>query len=73
VNKNIDNFLGGKMVIKDREVMTVEQAADYLQVHENTVYKAIKDKKLQASKVGRHYRIQKSDIIKYLEKLKNDE
>lgn len=48
------------------EILTVAQAATYLQVSEKTVLKWIKNDKLIASQVGRIYRIRLSDINAYL-------
>ncbi len=45
-----------------REVLTPEQAADYLQVNKETVYRYIRSGKLAASKFGRTYRIPKRSI-----------
>lgn len=48
------------------EILTVSQAATYLQVSDKTVLKLIKNDKLIASQVGRIYRIRLSDINAYL-------
>jgi len=48
------------------EILTVSQAATYLQVSDKTVLKWIKSDKLVASQVGRIYRIKLSDINAYL-------
>ena len=45
-----------------REVMTPEQAADYLQVNRETIYRYIRDGKLVASQLGRSYRIPKRSL-----------
>lgn len=45
-----------------REIMTPEQAADYLQVNRETVYRYIREGKLVASKLGRSYRIPKRSL-----------
>lgn len=42
---------------RTREILTPEQAADYLQVNRETIYRYIRDGKLAASKLGRTYRI----------------
>lgn len=47
-------------------ILTVAQAAEYLKVCEKTVRRLISNKELSASKVGKSWRIQKSDIEKYL-------
>jgi excisionase family DNA binding protein len=44
------------------EVLTPDQAADYLQVSKETVYRFIRDGQLVASKLGRSYRIPKRSI-----------
>ena len=45
-----------------REIFTPEQAADYLQVDKETIYRYIRQGKLVASKLGRNYRIPKESI-----------
>ena len=42
--------------------MTPEQAADYLQVNRETVYRYIREGRLVASKLGRSYRIPKKSV-----------
>jgi excisionase family DNA binding protein len=44
------------------EVLTPEQAADYLQVNRETIYRYIRDGRLIASKLGRTYRIPKRSL-----------
>src|SRR5437588_13120586 len=45
-----------------REVMTPEQAADYLQMNRETIYRYIRDGRLVASKLGRAYRIPRNSL-----------
>jgi excisionase family DNA binding protein len=45
-----------------QEIFTPEQAADYLQVDRETIYRYIRQGKLVASKLGRTYRIPKGSI-----------
>ncbi len=45
-----------------RDVMTPEQAAEYLQVNRETVYRYIREGKLVASKLGRAYRIPRKSL-----------
>jgi excisionase family DNA binding protein len=45
-----------------REIFTPEQAANYLQVDKETIYRYIRQGKLVASKLGRKYRIPKGSI-----------
>lgn len=44
------------------EIFTPEQAAEYLQVDRETIYRYIRNGKLVASKLGRAYRIPKRSI-----------
>lgn len=44
------------------EVLTPEQAAQYLQINRETVYRSIREGKLVASKLGRTYRIPKPSL-----------
>lgn len=49
------------------ELLTVMQAAEYLQLSDKTVRRLIKNNQLTASKVGnRSWRIKSSDIDEYL-------
>ena len=50
------------MIEQIREVMTPEQAADYLQVNRETIYRYIREGKLVASKLGRTYRLPKRSL-----------
>src|SRR4051812_21322731 len=45
-----------------REIFTPEQAAEYLQVNRETIYRYIRDGKLVASKLGRTYRVPKRSL-----------
>src|SRR5262245_32266153 len=45
-----------------RDIMTPDQAAAYLQINKETVYRYIRDGKLVASRLGRTYRIPKANI-----------
>jgi len=46
----------------EREVLTPEQAADYLQLNRETIYRYIRDGKIVASKLGRAYRIPRASL-----------
>jgi len=48
------------------EVMTIRQAAGFLQMHYQTVYALVVSKEIPASQVGKAWRIQKVDLIAYL-------
>jgi excisionase family DNA binding protein len=47
---------------RQREIMTPEQAADYLQVNRETVYRYIREGRLVASRLGRAYRIPRKSL-----------
>jgi excisionase family DNA binding protein len=47
---------------RTKEVMTPEQAADYLQVNRETIYRYIREGRLIASKLGRAYRIPRNSL-----------
>jgi excisionase family DNA binding protein len=49
-----------------REIFTPEQAAEFLQVDRETVYRYIRQGKLVASKIGRTYRIPRGSIERFL-------
>jgi excisionase family DNA binding protein len=44
------------------DIMTPEQAAEYLQVNRETIYRYIRQGKLLAAKLGRHYRIPRRSV-----------
>jgi excisionase family DNA binding protein len=47
---------------RQREIFTPEQAAAYLQVNKETIYRYIREGKLIASRLGRTYRIPKINV-----------
>ena len=53
------------------EIMTIQQAANYLQVCDKTVRRLISKKELPASKIGKSWRIKKMDIDEYLLQTRN--
>lgn len=62
------------MIEQIREVMTPEQAADYLQVNRETVYRYIREGKLVASRLGRAYRLPKRslDLLLWVTRTRKD-
>ena len=56
--------------IKDDEIMTVGEVAAYFKVSENTPLKLVVDGEIPAFKIGQHWRINKSELAKYLETVK---
>jgi excisionase family DNA binding protein len=55
----------------DREILTVEQAADFLQVHKITVYRYIREGALPAVKLGKLYRLFSRDVEAFLEAMRH--
>lgn len=56
--------------MNDNEIMTVSQVAEYLKISEVTTYKLVQEGKVTAFKIGRHWRVKKSDLSEFIEKLK---
>ncbi len=49
------------------EVMTIDQIAEYLQLHKQVVYRHVKKKTIPASRIGATLRFKKSVIDAWLE------
>jgi len=52
----------------DEQFLTVEQVSKILQLHPFTILKYIKQGKLSGVKLGRRYRLKKSDVEDFLER-----
>jgi excisionase family DNA binding protein len=50
-----------------REILTVAQAAAYLQLHKVSVYKYIRAGVLPAARLGKVYRLHRRDVIRFLQ------
>lgn len=59
------------MMDHEREIMTISQVAEYLQISEMTTYKLVQNREIPAFKIGRHWRVKKEDLSEYIEELKN--
>ncbi|MDC3417444.1 helix-turn-helix domain-containing protein [Aquibacillus salsiterrae] len=57
----------------DKEIMTVSQVAEYLQLSEMTTYKLVQEGKIPGFKIGRHWRIKQEDLNDLIERLKKGE
>lgn len=55
----------------DQEILTVEQAADYLQVHKMTLYRYIREGLLPAVRLGRMYRLFRRDVEAFLDAMRH--
>ena len=51
-----------------KELMTVEEVANYLRVTERTIYRMLKRGKLPAIKVGNRWRFDKKSIDEWMHK-----
>lgn len=52
------------------QLMTVEEAAEYLKVDPKTVYRLINDRAIKAAAIGRVYRIDLRDLDDFVQKQK---
>ncbi|MDF2522613.1 MAG: DNA-binding protein [Clostridiales bacterium] len=57
----------------EKEVLTVSQVAEYLQLSEMTTYKMVQEGKIPAFKIGRSWRVKKGDLEALIERLKKGE
>ena len=53
------------------DILTIEEAAELLKLSTKTIYRMVRENKLKASKIGRVWRIKKSDIDDYLSQNSN--
>lgn len=53
----------------DKEIMTVSQVAEYLQLSEMTTYKLVQEGRIPAFKIGRHWRVKKTDLTSVIDRL----
>ncbi len=52
------------------DFLTVAEVSDILKLSALTIYKYIREQKLEALEFGGHYRIQKSSLLSFIEKHK---
>jgi excisionase family DNA binding protein len=52
-------------MIDDKNIYSITEAAKLLQCHVETLRRAIRNKRLKAARVGRQYKISKSDLQEY--------
>jgi excisionase family DNA binding protein len=55
----------------EREILTVEQAAAFLQVHKMTVYRYIREGRLPAVRLGKMYRLFSRDVEAFLQEMRH--
>jgi excisionase family DNA binding protein len=55
---------------ENKEFYSCEELAEKLQVNIMTIYRYIDKGKIEAYKIGRHYRISNNEFIRFLESIK---
>ena len=50
----------------EKAILTPQEVAEYLQLTPDTIYRYIREGKLVAAKLGRHYRIPKENVDLFL-------
>ena len=58
---------------QEREIMTISQVADYLQISEVTTYKLVQEGRIPGFKIGRHWRVRRDDLREYIADLQHGE
>lgn len=58
---------------QEREIMTISQVADYLQISEVTTYKLVQEGRIPGFKIGRHWRVRRDDLRQYIAGLQHGE
>ncbi|HVZ11559.1 MAG TPA: L-histidine N(alpha)-methyltransferase [Patescibacteria group bacterium] len=56
--------------MNENQILTIQQAARLLQVDPNTIYRWARAGKFPASKIGKEWRVLRSDVIKFVESKK---
>ncbi len=51
---------------KSKEVMTVKDIAEYMDIHPMTIYKYVKEGEIPAFKIGSNWRIRRDSIQKWM-------
>lgn len=57
-------------LLLNHDYLTVKEVANLLKLSELTIYKYIRAQKLQAFEFGRHFRIERSDLEKFIKSQK---
>jgi excisionase family DNA binding protein len=55
------------------EIMTIQEASDFLRIPLSSLYKLAQQGKIPCQKVGRHWRFHKPALEKWFEKFPSDE
>ncbi len=57
---------------KDDEILTLQEAADFLKVGRNAMSKMVNERKIPGKKVGREWRFSRQALIEWLKNGKQD-
>ena len=57
--------------MKDEKIMTMTEVQNYLRITKPTMVKILKEGKLKGKKVGKQWRILKSEVDRYLKDFNN--
>lgn len=55
------------------EIMTIQEASDFLRIPLSSLYKLAQQGKIPCQKIGRHWRFHKQALEKWFEKFPEDE
>jgi excisionase family DNA binding protein len=55
-------------IIMDKEILTIEEAAAYLQIGKRSIYKLVKDGKIPGKKVLNKWRFEKESLREWVSK-----
>ncbi|WP_431799986.1 helix-turn-helix domain-containing protein [Halobacillus andaensis] len=58
---------------EEREILTIAQVADFLQISEITTYKLVQKGKIPGFKIGRHWRVKKEELREHIKNLQHGE
>lgn len=64
------NHLEENVATEQSSLLTVEEAAQFLRIDTKTVYRLIDQNELKAALIGRVYRIERKDLMEFIQKAK---
>ena len=50
----------------DHEILTVKEVSELLKIHEDTVYKMVREGRIPAFRVGSDWRFQKDQVVHWI-------
>lgn len=58
---------------EEREILTIAQVAEFLQISEITTYKLVQEGRIPGFKIGRQWRVKKKELRDYIQALEHGE